>query len=126
LSDLDKDSKYDRLDKVLEKSSDHLFNNAELDELSQELGEIYRDGFRHQYNRIFNILSMLDKNDSSRIDTVAGNIRAIYEKIQDSESHGEIAQQVGKLYDHVKLGSIENTIYTQYQPALDITRGRSV
>lgn len=91
------------LDKVLEKSSDHLFNDAELDELVKELREIYQGGFRHQYNRIFNILSMLDKNDSSRIGTVAENIRTIYQKIQDDESLNGISSQVEKLYDHVNL-----------------------
>ena len=69
----------------------------------QKLKDIYADDFRHQYSRLFGVVSGVQSDQSRDLETLITNIDRIYHSACEQTGDEVFHKSLHKLYDHVNL-----------------------
>ncbi len=97
-----REEKLEKIDEIIcAFAQKRILTAGEIEEYDQIFREIYRDGFRHEYSRIFLQLSEIRMENPQGIDIVAENLRDFVADREKQEC--EYLPCLMKLFDHVSL-----------------------
>ncbi|QCD52825.1 hypothetical protein [Campylobacter sp. RM16192] len=91
------------------KASQYIFKESEYDTVVKELEKIYQENKRHQYSEITAYLTTQSRTKRECLDTIAENIRHIYESKSLKNYNGDcdyLKDNIFKLLDHISLERI--------------------
>lgn len=76
-------------------------NKTELESLVDCFRQIYTDGYRHSYSKMFGAISRI--NNSQDVECLANNIEMIKEYVDKLDGNSDLKKGYEKFFDHVSL-----------------------
>ncbi len=103
---------YEKISQIIKTLSQQTIGN-EVDNILNDLKELYQDNYRHQYSTITGVLldifnaSKDEKDSSTSLMIISENLYGIYTIARTNENiERDICEKIAKLYDHVNLECI--------------------